>query len=140
VLRTPVLSPEYDTQVFGPVPKVDAVAVQSEADKLTVFAVNRDQQEHAPVEIGLRSLPALRVARHTYIGADDPAAANTRDAQDRIGPRTGADVPLDGGLLRVALPPLSWNMLRIASRSAADDDVVVLPHEAPPGDNRAQGG
>ncbi len=114
VLRTPVLAPEYDTQVFGAVPKVDAVAVLSAgADELTVFAVNRDQHEQAPVEIDVRSLPALRVARHTYIGDDDPAAANTQDTPDRIVPRTAADVPVDSGTLRVALPPLSWNMLRI---------------------------
>ena len=114
VLRTPVLSPEYDTQVFGPVPKVDAVAVRSESgDELTVFAVNRDQHEPAPVEVDVRSLPGLRVAHHTYLGDDDPAAANTQDARDRIGPRTGADVPVDGGVLRATLPPLSWNMLRL---------------------------
>ena len=114
VLRTPVLSPEYDTQVFGPVPKVDAIAVRSESgDELTVFAVNRDQHEPAPVEVDVRSLPGLRVAHHTYLGDDDPAAANTQDARDRIGPRTGADVPVDGGVLRATLPPLSWNMLRL---------------------------
>jgi alpha-N-arabinofuranosidase len=114
VLRTPVLSPEYDTHAFGPVPTVDSAAVLSAAaDELTVFVVNRDQHAHAPVEIDVRSLPALRVAHHTYIGDDDPAAANTVDAQERIVPRTGADLPVDGGMLRVALPALSWNMLRI---------------------------
>ena len=61
----------------------------------------------------MRSLPALRVAHHTYVGDDDHTAANTRTRQDRIVPRTGADVPVDGGMLRVALPALSWNMLRI---------------------------
>jgi alpha-L-arabinofuranosidase len=76
------------------------------------LAVNRDAREPLPVAIDVRSLPAMRVARHTYIG-DDPAAVNTRDAPDRVVPRAGADLPVDAGVLRTALPPPSWNMLRI---------------------------
>ena len=115
VLHTPVAAPEYDTAAFGPVPKADAVAVLSDsADDVTVFAVNRDQHEPLPVVVDLRSLPALRVAHHTYLGDDEPSAANTQDAPDRIVPRAGADIPLDDGVLHVDLPPLSWNMLRIS--------------------------
>jgi alpha-N-arabinofuranosidase len=82
-------------------------------DDLTVFTVNRDAREPLPVAIDVRSLPALRVAHHTYIGDDEPSAANTQDAPDRVVPRAGDDVRVDDGLLRLALPPLSWNMLRI---------------------------
>jgi alpha-N-arabinofuranosidase len=123
VLRTPVTAPEYDTPAFGRVPSADAVAVLSElsdsggdvtGDDLTVFAVNRDAHAALPVTIDVRSLPGLRVARHTYLGDDDPAAANTQDAPDRVVPRSGADVPVDGGIVRAALPPMSWNMLRIS--------------------------
>jgi alpha-N-arabinofuranosidase len=114
VLRTPVAAPEYDTAAFGPVPQADAVAVLSDSgDDLTVFAVNRDARAALPVAIDVRSLPELRVARHTYIGDDEPSAANTQHDPDRVVPRAGADLPVDGGVLRSALPPLSWNMLRI---------------------------
>ena len=113
VLRTPVTGPEYDTPSFGTVPEADAVAVLSDAgDELTVFAVNRDQREPLPVAIDVRSLPALRVAHHTYIGDDEPSAANTQDAPDRVVPRRGGGIPVHGGVLRMALPALSWNMLR----------------------------
>ena len=114
VLHTPVAAPEYDTPAFGAVPKADAVAVLSDSgDELTVFAVNRDQRAPLPVVVDLRSLPALRVAHHTYLGDDEPSAANTQDAPDRIVPRAGADTPVHDGVLEMALPPLSWNMLRI---------------------------
>jgi alpha-N-arabinofuranosidase len=114
VLRTPVTAPQYDTPAFGMVPKADAVAVLSDSgDELTVFAVNRDQREPLPATIDVRSLPALRLAHHTYLGDDEPAAANTRDAPARIVPRTAADVPVQAGLLDLTLPPLSWNMLQI---------------------------
>jgi alpha-N-arabinofuranosidase len=115
VLHTAVAAPEYDTAAFGPVPKADAVAVLSDsADDVTLFAVNRDQHEPLPVVVDLRSLPALRVAHHTYLGDDEPSAANTQDAPDRIVPRAGADIPVDDGVLHLDLPPLSWNMLRIS--------------------------
>jgi alpha-N-arabinofuranosidase len=116
VLQTPVAGPEYDTSSFGRVPAADAVAVLSDAgDELTVFAVNRDEREALPVAIDVRSLPGLRVARHTYIGDDEPSAANTQDAPDRVGPREGAELAVDGGVLRTALPALSWNMLRFGA-------------------------
>jgi alpha-N-arabinofuranosidase len=82
-------------------------------DELTVFAVNRDAREPLPVTIDVRSLPALRLAHHTYIGDDEPSASNTQNAPDRIVPRAGADTPVDGGVLPIILPPLSWNMLRL---------------------------
>ena len=114
VLQTPIAAPEYDTQEFGAVPKANAVAVLSDSgEELTVFAVNRDQREPLPAAIDMRSLPALRVAHHTYIGGDEPSAANTQDAPDRIVPRAGADASAHDGVLHVVLPPLSWNMLRI---------------------------
>jgi alpha-N-arabinofuranosidase len=78
-----------------------------------VFAVNRDQREPLPAVIDVRSLPVLRVAHHTYLGDDEPSAANTQDAPDRVVPRTGAALPVDGGMVRMVLPPLSWNMIRI---------------------------
>jgi alpha-N-arabinofuranosidase len=117
VLHTPIIAPEYDTPEFGAVPKTDAVAVLSDSgDELTVFAVNRDQHDPLPVTIDVRALPALRVARHTYIGGDDPSAANTQDVPDRIVPRVGADIPVHGGVLQMVLPPLSWNMLRLTGK------------------------
>lgn len=114
VLQTPIVAPEYETSWFGAVPKLDAVAVQGDGE-LTVFAVNRDQHAALPVTLDLRSLPELRTVRHTYVGDDDPKATNTEQNPDRVGPRTGAEVQVDGGLVSTELPPLSWNMLRIAS-------------------------
>jgi alpha-N-arabinofuranosidase len=121
VLRTPVVAARYETSAYGPVPLVDAVAVLSPDDRgLVVFAVNRDEHEALPVTVDLRALPDLKVASHTCVGGDDSAAANTRSEPSRVVPRVVADdlVAADGSL-RVLLPPLSWNMLRI--RRAMDD-------------------
>ena len=67
-------------------------------------------------------MPALRVAHHTYIGDDEPSAANTQDAPDRILPRAGADIPVHDGVLEMALPALSWNMLRIGGDDRPAED------------------
>ena len=123
VLQTPVAGPEYDTPAYGAVPQADAVAVLSDAgDELTVFAVNRDQREPLPALIDVRSLPALRVAHHTYVGDDEPSAANTQGTPDRILPRAGAEIPVHDGMLEIALPALSWNMLRIRGDGQRSED------------------
>jgi alpha-L-arabinofuranosidase len=124
VLLTPVTGPSYQTDAFGTVPVMDAVAVladhtgdeQTSDPELTVFAVNRDQHEPCPVTIDLRALPSFRVANHTYLGDDDPEAVNSQDAPDRVVPRTvkgSGGIPVTDGVLRLNLPPLSWNMIRI---------------------------
>jgi alpha-N-arabinofuranosidase len=124
VLRTPVAAPSYQTEAYGTVPVLDAVAVLADHaggeqdQELTVFAVNRDQHQPCPVVIDLRALPSFRVARHTYLGDDDADAANSQDAPDRVVPRTAAGsggIPVTDGVLRLNLPPLSWNMVRIGS-------------------------
>ena len=115
VLRTAVTSASYETSAYGPVPLADAVAVRP-PEGLVVFAVNRDQHDPLPVTVDLRAMPELRAASHTCVGGDDPDAANTRDAPDRIVPRLlGAELPVRDGLLQVRLPPLSWNMLRLGT-------------------------
>lgn len=112
VLRPAIESPHYETSWFGDAPLLDA-AILRDDDGVTIFAVNRSQDAPLPVTVDLRALPQLRRARHTYLGDDDPVAANTADAPDRVRPRQGPDVAVDGGRLPVTLPPLSWSMLRI---------------------------
>ncbi|MEN3304985.1 MAG: alpha-L-arabinofuranosidase [Micromonosporaceae bacterium] len=114
VLRTLVDSPRYQTHWFGETPVLDAVAVRrAEPDEVTVFAVNRDQRESLPVRLDLRGFPALRRATHTVLADADPSAVNTAADPDRVVPRQGEPVPVTDGALELALPPLSWNMLRL---------------------------
>jgi alpha-N-arabinofuranosidase len=114
VLRTVVDGPGYETSWFGDTPLLDAVAVRhDDPDELTVFAVNRDQHEAQPVEIDLRGFPGLAVAEHTTLTHEDPNAVNTAGDPDRVAPRILGRYPVTDGRLTVALPALSWNMLRL---------------------------
>ena len=57
------------------------------------------------------------MVEHLVLTADDPDAANTAEAPNRVVPRrtTGAEVA--DGLLRAQLPALSWNVIRLAPQS-----------------------
>jgi alpha-N-arabinofuranosidase len=43
-----------------------------------------------------------------------PRACNTAEDPDRVVPRAGTGAAVDGGVLAVELPPLSWSVLRLA--------------------------
>jgi alpha-N-arabinofuranosidase len=114
VLHTLIDTPHYNTSWFGDTPVLDAVAVRAdESQEVTVFAVNRDQHEALPVHLDLRGFPGLRVAEHTALADADPEAVNTAADPDRVAPRQAGTVPVVDGSLELALPPLSWNMLRL---------------------------
>jgi alpha-N-arabinofuranosidase len=115
VLRTVATGPSYETSWFGEVPVLDSVAVESpDASEITVFAVNRDQQESLPLTVDLRGYPGLRVAEHTYVGGSDPQATNNIEYPDQIGPQQDRPSTVDSGQLELVLPPLSWNMIRVS--------------------------
>ncbi|PRY27432.1 alpha-N-arabinofuranosidase [Pseudosporangium ferrugineum] len=111
VLRPAIDSPVHETQRYGEVPLLDAVAVQS-ADEVVIFAVNRSQTTPMALGVDVRSLSPAR-ATHTALFDDDPDAVNTREQPDRVTPRALDDPELDGGRLEAVLPPLSWNMIRL---------------------------
>jgi alpha-N-arabinofuranosidase len=114
VLRLAVESPTHDTAVHGTVPLLHATAVRGEDGSLTVFAVNRDTTRPLELAVDLRAFGDLtRPVTHTYLADADRHARNTLDQQDRVTPKAGPAVAPDGGVLRVALPPLSWNTIRL---------------------------
>ncbi|MEV4472481.1 alpha-N-arabinofuranosidase [Nonomuraea sp. NPDC049504] len=112
VLRVEPVSPLYETATYGEVPLVHAVATH-DADGTTVFAVNRSVDGPLSLEIDARALGAVRVVEATTLTDPDVYARNTADEPDRITPRPNRDVEQDP--LRVLLPPVSWNVIRLAS-------------------------
>ncbi|WP_460072635.1 arabinosylfuranosidase ArfA [Streptomyces sp. YKOK-I1] len=114
VLRVEVDSPTYTTSRFGEVPLLHATAViDDETGDVTVFAVNRDRTGALPLEIDLRGVGAVALAEHLVLADADPEATNTADRPDRVTPHTATGTTVTGGVLRAALEPLSWNMIRL---------------------------
>jgi alpha-L-arabinofuranosidase len=116
VLDLHVRSPHYADPELGPVPYLEAVATfDPETEALTVFAVNRSQDEALTLESAGLDLKDYSVVEHISMTHDDLKASNTRDNPDRVVPRhdRGTAV-IDGSQLKAALSKLSWNVIRLA--------------------------
>jgi alpha-N-arabinofuranosidase len=110
VLRVEPDAPVYEAEGEGPVSVLEATAVAS-ADGVALLAVNR-AAEPLELEARLRELPGARVVEHVALDGD-LAAANTAQDPDRVAPRVVAGGAVDGDVLRVELPPRSWNVVRL---------------------------
>ena len=115
VLNLQVRSPEYANETFDSVPLLDAVAVlDEEREEMTVFAVNRGQGNPLPLEGDLRGTGGYRVVEHLVLEHSDPEAHNTLEQPNEVVPHNRGDARLEQGQLTATLPPLSWNVIRLA--------------------------
>lgn len=106
--------PCYDTERYGEVPYVDAVATHDrETGKTSVFLVNRSLDEEVSLEIDVRMLgaAALRSVRTLHDG--DIHAANTLSEPERVTPRSNDSASLEDGTLTITLPPVSWTAVEL---------------------------
>ncbi len=108
---------KYDSRDFEGVPMLEAAAtLDEESAALTIFAVNRDQNNILPLETTLRGLEAYRVLEHIVFESDDPKARNTADEPNRVVPHSRGDAQMRDGKLQATLPRLSWNVIRLSGR------------------------
>ena len=94
-------------------PLLHATAVAGEDGALTLFAVNRDVARPMVLPADLRAFAPTGRAVHRVLSDPDRHARNTLQQPDRVTPRDAGEPTLDGGTLRVELPPLSWNTIRL---------------------------
>ena len=119
VLDLRIQSPAYANQTYDQVPLLDAVAVlDQEQEQLTIFAVNRGQDGPLPLAGDLRGVGTYRVIEHLILEHPSPVARNTLERPDEVRPHGGGDARLVDGRLTAHLPGLSWNVIRMARRSA----------------------
>lgn len=112
-----VISPSYDNRQFDSVPLLEAVATHDEErGTLTLFAVNRDQEETLILEGELRAFPGYEVVEHLVLEHADPKAGNSLDAPDEVTPHHRGDADCRDGPLAATLPRLSWNVIRLSER------------------------
>jgi alpha-N-arabinofuranosidase len=118
VLRTEPTSPVYETAGLGEVPVLDVVALRDEeSGDVTLFAVNRDQQQELTLDVDVRACRTQGTGEHIAVHDDDPDAVNTAEHPDRVSPRRLDDVKVNDGHATAVLPPLSWNMIRLPAGS-----------------------
>ncbi|MBA2550042.1 MAG: hypothetical protein H0V13_03075, partial [Nocardioidaceae bacterium] len=69
--------------------------------------------ETVQMDADVRSMPGLRLAAATTLTSDDPTTRNTEEQPDAVTPQPLREVSLAEGRLLAALPPVSWNVLRL---------------------------
>ncbi len=115
VLDLRIASPVYANPTYDAVPLLDAVAVLDEEQaRLTLFAVNRGQDGPLALEGDLRGVGDYRVVEHLVLAGADPTARNTAAQPQAVVPHAGGDARLAAGRLAATLPPVSWNVIRMA--------------------------
>jgi len=113
-LRLELTCDTYDTARFGAVPLIDAVATHDpETGRVAVFLVNRGLEGPSTVTIDLRGLGDVSVLESHTLHDDDVYAANTLAEPTRVEPTENKSVRLEGGLLTLELPPVSWTALSL---------------------------
>jgi alpha-N-arabinofuranosidase len=107
-------APTYDTEVYGEVPLVDAVATfDRESGRSAVFLVNRSQDEDVTLTVDIAALGDVVVIETHTLSDDDVYAKNTLEDRERVTPRTNDSVSVEGGELTVTLPPVSWTAIAL---------------------------
>jgi alpha-N-arabinofuranosidase len=113
-LQPIVSSPKYDSKDFTDIPYLETIAVHNEElGELTVFAVNRDQQDTLLLECDIRGFAGYRVVEHIVMESDDVRRSNTLEAPHTVVPHRGGDAEADGGVVTASLSKLSWNVIRL---------------------------
>ncbi|MDN4614273.1 alpha-N-arabinofuranosidase [Leifsonia sp. F6_8S_P_1B] len=114
ILRPTITTGTYETAVHGEAGLVDAVAsYDAEDGSAAVFLVNRSQTETETVRIDVRDLGVSSVREAVSLWDEDVYAKNTLQQQDRVGLRPNSTAALDGGVLTVELPPVSWTAVAL---------------------------
>lgn len=121
VLRVETRCPSHGTERHGEVPTLDAVATyEPDSGDLAIFVVNRDLAGPAELTVDLRAFgDGMRVVEACTLTDDDLRATNTVDDPERVRLTPIERVAVDGGVLTVTLPRVSWTALRLAPGATA---------------------
>ncbi len=106
--------PTYDTEKYGAVGVVDAVATHDAATgETSVFVVNRSLDEAAEFVVDAALLGDVRLMGADSLYDNDMHAANTLSDPDRVKLRPNETARLVDGQLRIILPPVSWTAVTL---------------------------
>lgn len=116
-LQTAVECPVYDSRDYTDVPLLESVAVHNEEDDtITIFAVNRGQQEALQLTSELRGFTGLRVIEHIILEHQQLRARNSMENPGHVVPHNNGNASCRDGVMTATLPKLSWNVIRLSLR------------------------
>ncbi len=108
-------APTYETEAYGSVPLIDAVATH-DADSATtsLFLVNRSLDDEAEIVVDVSGLGDVSARSAQSLYDEDLRAANTLADQNRVSLRPTPTAAIEDGRLRLVLPPVSWTAVELA--------------------------
>jgi alpha-L-arabinofuranosidase len=99
----------YVTEKYSTVPLVDATATHDPAGRqLSLFLVNRSQDENVVANVDLRTFGALKLQLAQTLADADPYATNTLENPYRVALVGNDSAAMADGVLTLSLPPISW--------------------------------
>lgn len=113
-LRLDVDCPTYDADIAAGVSYLDVAGVHdADAGTLTFFAINRNGDEPAEMELSVEGFGAPKSVEHTLIKHDDLEATNTEENPENVKPVSMGGASISGGKLAIELPRHSYSMIRV---------------------------
>jgi alpha-L-arabinofuranosidase len=115
VLNLEIESPKYDDKEFGDVPYLESIATcDQEKNEVTIFSVNRHQKEDLELCCTIHGITDYQLVEHVYMTHEDSKATNSAEEPEKVVPRKSNSAAFSRKKLTANLPPLSWNMIRLA--------------------------
>lgn len=114
VLRVEPSCTTYETEQYGLVPLIDAVATyDQQAGHVTLFVVNRDTGLSTDLRVELTGFGTLVILESWVVGGIDPYASNTADDCEVVTPRPLDSATIVGEVFTATLPAVSWSAIRM---------------------------
>ncbi|MDQ1542241.1 MAG: alpha-L-arabinofuranosidase [Actinomycetota bacterium] len=114
VLHIQQTAPRYAT-AHGDATVTDVIATREpDSGDVAIFAVNRDQQESALLDIDIRAFADMSIVEHVYLGGDGLNETNSEEFPEHVNLRRGRGAQVSDHHLSISLPPVSWTMLRLS--------------------------
>lgn len=105
--------PKYDCKEFTDVPYIDSIATfDEENEELTVFAVNKSQEEGAELSINLMDFEGYKPFEFISMDGYDKNDENSFEASP-VHPHKNALPEMDGNIMTANVKPFSWNVVRL---------------------------
>jgi len=117
VLSAEVECKTYDTEGISSVPIVDVAATHDpDTGDVMVLLLNRDSANATEVSIDFAGFGGLTFVEGFQMGGEDLNATNTSDHPNRVTPRPVTAKTDSQALVSIAVPAVSWSLLRFASK------------------------
>lgn len=116
-LNLSVKCPGYDADVADNVPYIDIAGTHdAAAGTVTFFAINRHPTDDMMTDLSLLGFGDMAVVDHQEMTHTSLQAVNSLTHQSNVAPRAGQGAVIDGDVLKLALKPHSYTMIRLKAR------------------------